>query len=64
MEELELVFDVFRKQRESFNSQIMNFTMLKEKYRKEIVEYLDDFYKIINDKKKAKSVFIDNARSN
>jgi len=42
----------------------MNFTMLKEKYRKEIVEYLNDFYKIINDKKKAKSVFIDNARSN
>jgi len=64
MEELESVFDVFRKQRESINSLIMNFTMLKEKSRKELVEYLDEFYKIINDKKKAKSVFIDNARSN
>jgi len=62
MEELEPVFALFRKQRENINSLIMNFTLLKEKTRKETVGYLDDFYKVINNKNEAKSIFIDNAR--
>jgi hypothetical protein len=42
----------------------MNFSLLKEKTRKGMIDYLDEFYKDINSKSKAKTVFIDNARTN
>jgi hypothetical protein len=64
MEELETVFDIFRKEKENIYSLIMNFTLLKEKTRKGMIGYLDEFYKTINSKSQAKSVFIDNARTN
>lgn len=63
MEELQATFDIYRKQKEAIISLIMNFTLLKEKTRKEIVTYLEDFYKTINDKRKVQSIFIDNART-
>jgi hypothetical protein len=63
MEELELVFDIFRKQKDNFYSLINNFTLLKEKTRKNMISYLDEFYKTINSKSQVKSVFIDNART-
>ena len=62
MEELQAVLEIFRKQRENINSLIMNFTLLKERTRKETVEYLDDFYKTINNKNMVQLLFIDNAR--
>jgi hypothetical protein len=64
MEELEMAFDVFRAQKENIYSLIRNFTLLKDKTRKEMTDYLEDFYKIINNKNQAKSTFIDNARKN
>jgi hypothetical protein len=64
MEELESVFDVYRKQKEKIYSLIMNFTLIKEKTRKGMLDYLDEFYKAINSKSQAKSIFIDNARTN
>src|SRR5260221_3131681 len=64
MEELESVFDVYRKQKENIYSLIMNFTMLKEKTRKGMLDYLDEFYKAINSKNHAKSIFSDNTRTN
>ncbi|MEP6700488.1 MAG: hypothetical protein ABJA85_04205, partial [Bacteroidota bacterium] len=63
MEELESVFDSFRKQKEKIYSLIMSFSLLKERTRKEAVEYLEDFYKTINNKGQVKSIFIDNART-
>jgi hypothetical protein len=42
---------------------IKNFTLLNEKEKKEMTRYLDDFYRIINDKKSCQSIFIDNART-
>ena len=63
MEELESVFAEFRKKKESINSLIMNFSLLKERARKDAVEYLEDFYKTINNKGQVKSIFIDNART-
>jgi hypothetical protein len=63
MEELQETFDIYRKQKEAITSLIMNFTLLKERTRKEIVAYLEDFYKTINDKRKVQSIFIDNART-
>ena len=64
MDELESVFDVYRKQKEKIYSLITNFTLLKEKTRKGMLDYLDEFYKNINSKSQAKSIFIDNARTN
>jgi hypothetical protein len=62
MEELQATFDIFRKQKENINSLIMNFALLKERTRKEIVSYLEDFYKTINNKSQVQSIFIENAR--
>lgn len=61
MEELQAVFEVFRKQRENINSLVMNFSFLKERTRKATVEYLDEFYKTINNKNMVQYLFIDNA---
>jgi hypothetical protein len=63
MEELQATFEIYKKQKEAIMSLIMNFSPLKEKTRKEIVTYLEEFYKTINDRKKVQSVFIDNART-
>lgn len=63
MEELEIVFDVFRKEKENINKLINNFTLLKERTRKDLVSYLNEFYQTINDRKKAQSIFVDNART-
>jgi len=62
MAELQATFDIFKKQKENIYSLIMNFSQLKEKTRKEIVNYLEDFYKTINNKSQVQSIFIDNAR--
>ncbi|MEO7923180.1 MAG: hypothetical protein ABIR30_05835 [Chitinophagaceae bacterium] len=63
MEELESVFEEFRKHKEKIYSLIMNFSLLKERTRKEAVDYLEDFYKTINNKSQVKTIFIDNART-
>jgi hypothetical protein len=64
MEELQATFEIYRKQKEAITSLVMGFTPLKEKTRKEIVAYLEEFYKTINDRRKVQSVFIDNTRKN
>jgi len=63
MEELEVVFDIFRKQKENIYSLINDFTLLKERTRKGMISYIEDFYKTINSKSQAKMIFIDNART-
>ncbi len=63
MEELELVFDLFRSKKDNIYSLINNFALLKEKTRKSMTGYLDEFYKIINSKSQAKTIFVDNART-
>jgi hypothetical protein len=62
MEELQATFEIYRKKKEDITNLVMNFTLLKERTRKEIVSYLNEFYKTINDKKQVQSIFIDNAR--
>ena len=64
MEELQATFEVYRKQKDAITSLVMNFSPLKERTRKEIVSYLNEFYKTINDKRQVQSIFIDNARTN
>jgi hypothetical protein len=63
MEELQATFDIYRKQKDAITTLVMNFTLLKERTRKEIVAYMEDFYKTINDKRQVQSIFIDNART-
>ena len=63
MEELQATFEIFKNKKEAITSLVMNFTLLKERTRKEIVSYLNDFYKTINDKRQVQSIFIENART-
>lgn len=62
MEELQVCFDLYRKQKENIYSLIRNFSPLKERIRKELIDYLEEFYRTINDKTQVQSIFIDNAR--
>lgn len=62
MEELQEVLVIYNQQKEKIYSLINNFELLTVKNRKAIIDYLDDFYKTINDPRQVKSVFIDNAR--
>lgn len=63
MEELQFSFQIFTEKKESILSLIRNFSLLKEGYRREVVSYLEQFYKTINNRKEVQSVFIDNART-
>lgn len=63
MDELQATFEIYRKKKGDIISLISDFPLLKERTRKELVSYLEEFYKTINDKKKVQSVFIDNART-
>jgi len=64
MAELEEVFELFNIQKAPIYAMINGFSLLTASSKKEMLRYLDDFYKIINDQSQVKSVFIDNARSN
>ena len=63
MNELQLNLEIFRHKKEAIMAYIKNFTLLNEKEKKEMTRYIDDFYRIINDKKSCQSIFIDNART-
>lgn len=63
MEELQLAFDLFKKQHTNINTLIKNFPLLKERSKKELVDYIEEFYDTINDRKKVQYIFIDNART-
>ena len=64
MEEIQRVLDLFREKKEAINNLIMNFELLSLRYRKEMIDYLDDFYKTIESKSLVKRIFIDEARDN
>lgn len=60
--EVQRTLDIFKTKRESINSLVNGFELLKPKTKKDIIDYLDDFYKTINNENKVKSFFVDNAR--
>ena len=62
MAALQKTLDIFRAKKESMYNLINNFELLNEKSKKEIINYLDDFYKIIDNEKSVQTFFIDNAR--
>lgn len=61
MEELNEVLDVFKKQKENIYALIEKFDLLTPKSKKEIIDYLDDFYVQINKPEMVKTIFIQNA---
>ena len=62
MDELNEALDVYKKQKEKIYSLINNFNLLTPSSKREMINYLDDFYAIINNPKDVKYNFIDNAR--
>jgi hypothetical protein len=64
MAELNEAFVVFNNQKDKIYSMIKDFNLLTPVSKKEMIEYLDEFYTTINSPDLAKSTFIDNARTN
>jgi hypothetical protein len=62
MEELEPILANFKQQREKTLALINNCEWLSNRYKKEMISFLEDFYKMIDNKSRVKSVFIDNAK--
>ena len=64
MEVLQQAISVFMKQKENIYKLLADFDPLADKYKKEVTEYLNDFYKIISDPKLIQKELIDKARKN
>jgi hypothetical protein len=63
MEELEEVIDIFKSKKDKTLSLIKNCEWLNARYKKEVTNFLEDFYKTIDSKSSVKNVFITNART-
>lgn len=64
MEELKITLAVFKDKKEAIYSLINGFTLITERNRKIMIDYLDDFYQTINSDSMVRSIFIDKARTN
>ncbi|HEY2583042.1 MAG TPA: hypothetical protein VGI43_14610 [Mucilaginibacter sp.] len=62
IEELNVVTDIFKKQKENIYALINNFNLLTPATKKDVIWYLDDFFKTINDPAQVQYIFISNAR--
>lgn len=62
MNELNEALDIFKHQKEKIYSLIKHFDLLTKNSKEEMIDYLDEFYKLINSPKDVKYNFIDNAR--
>jgi len=62
LDELNGAILLFNNKKEKVYSLINACEPLNEKNKKEMIRYLDDFYKIINNKNQVKYIFIDQAR--
>lgn len=63
MSELQNVLQVFNQQKENIYSLITNFAPLSSRNKKDMIYYLDGFYKTINNPGMVKIEFIERARS-
>ncbi len=64
MDEIERTLDIFKAQKEKITALIKGFELLKASTKTEILDYLEGFYKIIDDKTQAQNIFIKGARVN
>jgi hypothetical protein len=61
--ELQAAIDIFKEKRESIMYFINHFELCGTKCRRGITDYLEEFYKIIGNKKNVENIFISNART-
>jgi len=62
IEELEAVFNVFRDKKNAIYSLVNNFTLLKERERSGLIDYLEEFYRIIDNKNQVEEIFVKNTQ--
>jgi hypothetical protein len=62
MEELNDVLAIFNERKKAIYDVVNNFDLLTSRSKKEMIDYLDEFYSIINDPQQARQIFILNAR--
>jgi hypothetical protein len=60
--ELNEAIAIFNKQKANIYSLVNGFDLLTEKNRKNIIDYLEEFYKTINNSNQVKNLFIERAR--
>lgn len=63
MEELNDVLFIFNAKKKEIYEMVNGFHLLTAKTKKEITDYLDDFYSIINSPDEVRQIFITNART-
>lgn len=63
MQEINEALEVFKNKKEAIYAMINGYPLLTEPSKKDIIQYLDDFYKVITDERMVKYTFIDNART-
>jgi len=61
--ELNTIMEVFKERKEKIYSLIKNFDLLSSGNKKEMINYLDEFYSAIKSDSDLKQLFIDNART-
>ncbi|MDQ6903047.1 MAG: hypothetical protein M3139_08560 [Bacteroidota bacterium] len=61
--ELQATIDFFNEKKESIFYLINHFDLCDSKCKKQMIAYLDDFYKIISNKRQVESIFIISART-
>jgi hypothetical protein len=64
MKEINEVLDIFKQQKEKIYALIRTFDLLPSNSKHEMINYLDEFYEIINSPDLVKYTFIENARTN
>lgn len=63
LEEVQNTLAIFRKNKDNIYSLITNFTLLNDKTKKEMTRYLDGFFRMIENEKQVKSIFVENVRT-
>lgn len=61
-DEINQALTIFNEKKEQIFYTINNFSLLRERVRKDMSDYIQEFYKMITNKKQVKSIFIDGAR--
>lgn len=64
MEEVQNTLKIFRDKKEAIKNIVMNFDLLSLRYRKDVMGYLEEFYKTIESKNLVERIFISDARYN
>jgi tryptophanyl-tRNA synthetase len=59
-DELQAAFTIYNQQKAEIYRLIHNCDLLQPKHKKDMIDYLEDFYKTINNKREVQRVFVEN----